>query len=608
MNNKAKQFFVLLFFVFCCAQQISAQYEDLVDTLKKSDQSERRRVLIGFLESHRVRIGGDILTYYKVAEDYAQSINDKQLLKDIDFQLTKKNRVFNKPKAEWQAEFHKLAKEYHKKKEWYYEGGCYHELSQLHFQNEEYELAFENAIIALKIFKKNTYKNTPSIGKALHEIALNYYFFQDYREVVQLMRASIALPAFSRGLDMQRYNNLAMAYLHLDKKDSAKYFLNKTYALAEKYQSNSWKSIVSGSLGNLYYDEKDYNKALVFYKKQVENSENQDVPLIRVSGYTNLAKVYLNLDFTSLAKQIIAKTEDSLNHPSAAFLGDIQQKEKLKKAHLENKYGYAIKTEDYKSALIYKDSLNKISQSSTEKYNTSQVELVTIKHRIQEHQLKIVETEAKKFRQSLGFVLLIILILTLLGFVLFKVYRARIKKKRQNERLVAQRKIATLEKSYALSELKDAKDQINQFIGKISQQNDLVQKFKNDLMRIKAAHTQDADELEDNLEHLKDIRILTEEDWENFKLNFRKAFPELMYNLRKYTPAFTASEKRYLMLVSLALSSKEMAAALGVSDAAIRVTRSRVRKKIMHLSVEITAENINQVLEQSARREAMVFS
>ncbi len=604
MNRIAQQFFVILLFLFCYTQNASAQYEDLVDTLKKSNQSERRRVLIGFLESHRIRIGGDVLTYYKVAEDYAQSINDKQLLKDIDFQLTKKNRVFNKPKAEWQAELHKLAKEYHKKKEWYYEGGCYHELSQFQFQQEQYDLAFQNAIIALDIFKKNGYENTPSIGKVLHEIALNYYFFQDYQEVIKLMRASIKLPAFSRGLDMQRYNNLAMAYLHLNKMDSTKYFLNKTYTLAEKYNSNSWKSIVSGSLGNIYYDENDFQKALRYYKIQVENSEGQEIPLIRVSSYVNLAKIYLNLGFIRLAKQTIEKTEDSLNHQGVMFLGDIQQNEKLKKAHLENKFSYALKTQDYKNALIYKDSLNSISGRLEEKYNTSQIELATIKLRIREHQLRVAESEAEKLRQSFGFVLLFVLILVVLGFVLFKGYHSRIKKKKQNERLLSQSKIAILEKSYTRNELDHAKDQISQFIDEINQQNKLVQKFEEELIRVKKVRQQNPEIIEKSLEHLKDIRILTEENWTNFKFNFGKAYPELLYHLKKHTPALTSSEKRYLMLASLSLSDKDMANALGVSEATIRVTRSRVRKKMSNLPEEVTPENIKEALEQNYLEEA----
>jgi DNA-directed RNA polymerase specialized sigma24 family protein len=600
MNRIAQQFFVVLLLLFCCTQNANAQFEDLIDTLNKSNQTERRRILLGYIETNRKKIGDDMLLYFNTAEKYAIAVNDQQLLKDVAFQKYKKSRAHDHPVLIKIAELEKLVIEYHNKREWFYEAVCYHELSQIYFQREEYELAFQKATNALKVFQKIGYKNAPFIGKVLNEIALNHYFFQDYEEVIKLMYISIKLPAFTEGLDMQRYNNLAMAYLHLDKKDSAKYYLQKTYQLADKYGFNSWRAITSGSLGSIYYDENNYPKALQYFLAQVQSGEAQEeTPIIKVSGYANLAKVYLKLDFISLAKQAIQKTEDSLGKSSIMFLGKTQQKEKITKIHLENKYQLALLSKDYAKAFIYSDSLSAISESIAEKYNTFQIELALNKLRIKDHQLEITVAESKKNRQSLGFVFLIILILAVLGLILFKVYRSRTKKKRQNERLLSQSRISALEKSYTSNELDYAKDQISQFIDKINQQNKLVQQFEEELIRVKKAHQQNSEIIEESLEHLKDIRILTEEDWSNFKFNFGKAYPELLYHLKKYTPALTVSEKRYLMLASLNLSNKEMANAIGVSDATIRVTRSRVRKKIEHLPEEITVETIKKALEQS---------
>lgn len=598
MNRIAQQFFVLLLLLFCCSQNVNAQYEDLVDSLKKSDQSERRRVFIGILESDGAKIGDNMPEFYQVVKDHMIAIDDKQLLKDIEYQQTKDRRVFNKPKSEWIYELEKLAKEYNKNKEWYYEGGCYHEISQFQFQQEQYGLAFQNGILALRIFKKIGYENTPSIGKVLNEIALNYYFFQDYQEVIKLMRISITLPALTQGLDMQRYNNIGMAYLNLNNIDSAKYYLHKTFGLADKYDFNSWRSITSGSLGNIYYQEKDYQKALKYYLTQVESSENQEhAPEIRVSSYANLAKVYLNLNFISLAKQAIQKTEDTLRQTNFKFLGGTQQKEKIYKTHLENKSHYALRTGDFKNALIYKDSVTEIAESISEKYNVFQIELAANKIKIREHQIQVAETENKEFRQNLGFVVLFVLILAALVFVLFKVYFLQIKKRKQNERLLMQNKISTLEKSQAYNELDQAREQIKLFADKINQQNELVQQLEDDLVKIKKTHQQDAEVVEESLANLKKIKILTEDDWMNFKYNFGKVYPELMHHLRKNSSRFTASEKRYLMLAFLDLSNKEMSDAIGVSETAIRVTLNRVRKKLQASTDESPKTLLNRVTQ-----------
>ena len=56
---------------------------------------------------------------------------------------------------------------------------------------------------------------------------------------------------------------------------------------------------------------------------------------------------------------------------------------------------------------------------------------------------------------------------------------------------------------------------------------------------------------------------------------------------------------RYLMLIKLHFSHKEMARALGVSDAAIRVTWSRVRKKLNGTLEDTPSSLIEKIMNGS---------
>ena len=56
--------------------------------------------------------------------------------------------------------------------------------------------------------------------------------------------------------------------------------------------------------------------------------------------------------------------------------------------------------------------------------------------------------------------------------------------------------------------------------------------------------------------------------------------PELYQKIWTYEPAFTESEKRYLLLISLNLNKKEIAAMLGISPDSLRVTWIRLKKKL----------------------------
>ncbi|MDD3003449.1 LuxR C-terminal-related transcriptional regulator [Flavobacterium sp.] len=83
----------------------------------------------------------------------------------------------------------------------------------------------------------------------------------------------------------------------------------------------------------------------------------------------------------------------------------------------------------------------------------------------------------------------------------------------------------------------------------------------------------------------------------DFQHNFEIAFPELIDSFKSYAAEMTVSEIRHLMLAKLGFNNKEMARTLGVSESAIRVTWSRIRKKL-NLSQEETAISlINRILE-----------
>ena len=163
---------------------------------------------------------------------------------------------------------------------------------------------------------------------------------------------------------------------------------------------------------------------------------------------------------------------------------------------------------------------------------------------------------------------------------------------------MAENRISILEKQQLERELNLAKSHISNYVSKINQQNHLVQKFENELEKLKEIHQIQGND-EDDIGNFKTIKILTDKDWQDFQYNFEKAYPRLMYGIKQHLPVFTVSEMRYLMLTCLGLKNKEMARAIGVSEGAIRVTLSRVRKKMNNLPEEVTPENIKEALEQN---------
>lgn len=84
----------------------------------------------------------------------------------------------------------------------------------------------------------------------------------------------------------------------------------------------------------------------------------------------------------------------------------------------------------------------------------------------------------------------------------------------------------------------------------------------------------------EKIEQLKKTKILTTEDWSNFKSNFEQIYPDFIPQLKDKYPPLTNAELRLLILEKLELNTNEIAEILGVNKNTIHQTRRRFRKKI----------------------------
>lgn len=75
-------------------------------------------------------------------------------------------------------------------------------------------------------------------------------------------------------------------------------------------------------------------------------------------------------------------------------------------------------------------------------------------------------------------------------------------------------------------------------------------------------------------------KILTDTDWQSFKVYFEKVHPNFSAKLRKSFPAITEAEERLFLLLKLNLRTKEIAAILGISNDSVKKNRTRLRKRL----------------------------
>ena len=82
------------------------------------------------------------------------------------------------------------------------------------------------------------------------------------------------------------------------------------------------------------------------------------------------------------------------------------------------------------------------------------------------------------------------------------------------------------------------------------------------------------------LQELADSKILTNEDWDNFKLKFKSVYAHFFINFKNKGIKFSDSEERLVALEKLSLKTNEIANMLGISPDSVHTARYRLRKKL----------------------------
>ncbi len=166
----------------------------------------------------------------------------------------------------------------------------------------------------------------------------------------------------------------------------------------------------------------------------------------------------------------------------------------------------------------------------------------------------------------------LIIFLAIITFLLINSLRLRLKHWQQ---------LAEQEKLKKEETMNSARLQLDEFRQDIKQKTDLIDQLKKQLQ-----YNDSTVERQQFVFELCNQTILTEEDWEKFKLHFEKIFPFFFKRLKTLCPEITLAEQRIAALIRMQLTTKQMASVLGISPNSVNKTKQRLR-----LRLNIDAEN-----------------
>jgi DNA-binding CsgD family transcriptional regulator len=359
-------------------------------------------------------------------------------------------------------------------------------------------------------------------------------------------------------------NTIGLAYQRLGLNDSASFYYARSLqllsSLSDEKGKETWKGIISGNIAQIDFAQGKYLTALPLFMMDYQTSNG-----------------YGFFDEAADAIQWAAKTNLALGNKSAALAQVRESLSLLKKwpnAANYRQHAYLTASEIFKSigdddsAYYYSgkynvlhDSLEKVIYQSS--ISISQLRLNNEKNRYNIRNLEVVKNDQIQKR---NYIIAVIAIVSV--FILLIVNRQRQKSKYRLQ-------LEHAEKIRIEVEMEAAKMQMKMFTQSIIEKTSLIEKLESQVP--KENSSRENQQLIDDLSHQT---ILTEEDWLNFKILFEKMYPSFFEKIINQVNNITQAEQRMASLTLLHLTTKQMAAILGISSNSVIKAKQRLRQRL----------------------------
>ncbi|HTN47617.1 MAG TPA: tetratricopeptide repeat protein [Flavipsychrobacter sp.] len=393
------------------------------------------------------------------------------------------------------------------------------------------------------------------------DIASALYFLTDYRGAIERLNMELEYNESRENINI--YNSLGIYYKELKLYDSAYVCFSKALNLAIQKKVQNMEGLTSGNIGAILQIQGKYTEAIPYLRKDVEISLKTKFFGSAVQAASALAEIYMKKNNRDSALVVLETVKPYLfrdiNYlPAEGWYFSMFQ---------YHKYS------DNNKAVKYVDSFLYFKKINTKERDASLAGKIYNQIKIEKHLNSIKFLEEKETR--LRIILTSIFIIAFLGVA---VALERIKRIKQEQR-------------FALANYENAKMQLSTYIKNVRQKTELLEKTQAELEELKSTeHLYAETKKFKSLEALREMTILTEQDWGDFKKTFTSVYPEFFMRLHLVFPDLTKGEHRFLSLTRIGLSTNEMANVLGVSPESVRKMKLRLRKKTGLSEVEIISK------------------
>lgn len=439
-------------------------------------------------------------------------------------------------------------------------------IGQLHFSMEAFAPAFEYILKAVERFAQVGYGPRGHLYRHLPTIARNYYTLADWESTLRYLHLYHQVPAPVNPMH-NRYlylNTMAMAHKQLQQYDSALHWFDLAEANAATAGNTFWTALVRGNIGHTYYLQGQYAAALPLLQQDYAASREAGEYQSMLQAGLILAHLHVLLALPLQEASAILQTVEPHLHTlaSEANWGLWYQVQYL----YARKLGIPSGT--------WADSALYHQQAAARQRNQELLVNVRRQVEIKQYLQKISLAEADKRQQIILRNSMMAGIVLMAGMALLLVNRARLAKAKKLQAMAYEHQLAA-------QQVQQLEAQLAAYTDRMRHHSSLVATISAELESMQHTQTLDTERKAGLLGKLQQATILTEDEWQHFRVLFDQVHPGYILQLRERLPGLTPAEVRLLVLSRLQLNPREMAAMLGIGTEAIKKTKQRLRKKLL---------------------------
>ena len=359
-------------------------------------------------------------------------------------------------------------------------------------------------------------------------------------------------------------HNLGVIALDNNKLDQALEYFNKSLKTYNNLKNFRGLVFLYTNIGITLKKKGDTANALMYYRKSLDYAKRLKDSLL-IGTISDVVASYFfstgNYDsakyYAQKAYQINTKINNTKNIMEDAYL--LYQINYKNKKYKQASDFLKIHTQ-MKDSMVLKERKMKITNLEAQ-YNLNKLE----------KKIQLIKMKNNIFKiKSISLIIFLILI----SIIVFqRINKKRIKNTKDKE-------IYALKLMKAQATLKQKEAELKNFALTILDKNKEINKLQNEITAEERCKNINSNLINHKKEKLRNLRIVTEDDWLKFKNIFTEVYPKFIDKVTLLNPELSEGDKRQLMLVKLGFTINQSAEILGVGYKSIQKARQRLAKKL----------------------------